>query len=228
MRCYPACVVIFVFLALGDLLLLVVTNSHVILFPICLRNPFFSTNRISSSTMSSTALSEEAFYYSRETLTMSSASSFRCLTRVTALAVFAVHIFLLVLEMMAVVVGLCSTFWVENMQFREIFRLLRYNSPFWLLHVLLRVGIFFYALCMMSESKDLCRSNSDAVCAPSLSWVFYTGYALLQLADVIMWILNFFFSIFVFGVLSTKKWYAPFTVHCDKTPFSFNAINTRE
>lgn len=222
MRCYPVFLLIYLLLSLGDLLLLVIKNSLIILFPMCLSTSLSPDANINNY---STALSTRTPYETDENLNVPFGSSFRCSTKPTSYIILTIHCLLLLLEVVVVMTAFFSTFWMENLQFNEILRLLACNIPFWLSHVLLTIGIFLYGLLVMQTSDQPYTCNSNSLCPPTLSWRIYTAYGVLQLIDVVMWILNLFFSVFIFGILSTKTLYAPFTVGWDRKESSFNSEN---
>lgn len=222
MRTYPVCVLIFSFLVVGDLLLLVVRNGFTILLPTCTSNGKYVSATLSNPNNSSNITLGGLVTHPPQESVVSPLSSFdSCSSRVRASAVFAVHSLLLVLEMVAVVIALLSTFWGENMLFRRILHLLKYNFPFWLLHFLLTTGAFVYAILMMSVFEGHLLCFSDSVCLSSISWVFYLGYGVFQVADIVMWMFTVFFSMFIFGILSAKTLYAPFSMHCGRKLSSF-------
>lgn len=225
MRTYPVCVLIFTFLAVGDLLLLIVRNGFTILLPTCTSNEKYVSATLSNSNNTSNTTSESLpLHTPQESAVIQLSSVVSCSTRVRTSVVFAVHSLILVLEMVAVVIALLSTFWGENMLFTRILRLLKYNFPFWLLHLLLTIGTFIYAILMIPVFEGHLHCFSDSACLSSISWVLYLGYGVIQVADIVMWMLSVFFFMFIFGILSAKTLYAPFSMHCDRKLSSFNSF----
>lgn len=111
----------------------------------------------------------------------------------------AVHSVIISLEMIDMLWCICRTFWGEGILWRRILMLLKFNFFFWCAHLGLTVFItVFESFILPPVSKKR-------------PWGAPT-YILLQIASIILMIFFCLSSVFVFGVLSAKSLYPPYSM----------------
>lgn len=111
-----------------------------------------------------------------------------------------VHIIIIVVEVVAIIIAIYSTYWIEGMIFHRVGQVLQYNFPFFLLHLLLTLLVFLlgHVIIPSMEVKRLWGSPL---------------YVVFQFFQFISFSLQVLSGLFVFGVLSEKNLYPPFSMH---------------
>lgn len=111
----------------------------------------------------------------------------------------AVHAVFISLELIDILWCICRTFWGEGMFWRRILMLLKFNFFFWCAHIGLTVFITIFESFILPPVTQ------------KRPWGAPT-YILLQIADIVLMIFFFLSSVFVFGVLSEKSLYPPYSM----------------